>query len=297
METATPRPDAFASWLEGCRPVVEAALEQALEAGSVARAPQALREAVEYALLGPGKRVRPALVLLACEAEGGARERALPAAAAVEMIHAYSLAHDDLPAMDDDHLRRGRPTLHVRFGEALAILAGDALQTLAFETLARQEDAALAREQVRILAGASGAEGMVGGQVLDLAAEGTRGSWKVVEEIHRRKTGALLGACLELGAAAAGASSASWRPFGRAVGLLFQITDDLLDATAATEALGKTAGKDAHQGKATVVGALGLPEALRRAEALAGLARERLPAAAASGPLRDLPRFLLERCR
>ncbi len=228
-----------------------------------------LQEAMRYAVLAGGKRLRPLFVLGAALAAGGEPEAALPFAAAVEMIHAYSLVHDDLPAMDDDELRRGRPTVHVVHGEALAILAGDALQSLAFETLA---EAAVPPGRVvaalRILGRAAGARGMAGGQALDLLSEGLPATEELVARIDRLKTGALIAASFRLGAEAAGADpevAGRLEAAGAAAGLAFQVQDDILDATASTEQLGKTAGKDARQDKATWVAAVGLAEARRRA--------------------------------
>ncbi len=290
----------FGARLEELRPEVDAALAAALEEGSLRDAPVGLRDAVRAALLDGGKRVRPTLCLLACEAEGGERAAALPAAVALEMVHAYSLVHDDLPAMDDDALRRGRPTLHVSHGEALAILAGDALQALAFEVLAAQEDAVLARDQSSLLARAAGPAGMVGGQHLDLAAEGRPDAVGAdeVRDIHARKTGALLQAAFLLGARAAGADPEPWRAFGARVGALYQAVDDLLDAAGRGDALGKEAGRDAARGKATWVGVHGREGGLRAAAALADAARAELDRRSPPGrydALADLPRFLLAR--
>lgn len=249
---------------------VEDCLQAALppEGGPVSPLPEAMRHAV----LSGGKRLRPLLVLAACQACGGKKEDALPAALAIELIHTYSLIHDDLPAMDDDDLRRGRPTVHVAFDEATAILAGDALQTLAFEILSRAE---LPPErivhQVRTLAVASGVQGMCGGQQLDLLAEGQPATEELVIQIDHRKTGALLAAAFRLGAEAAGVSEVElqrWETIGRNVGMAFQIQDDLLDETATTEELGKTAGKDKTAGKVTWPAAVGREEAQRRADGL-----------------------------
>ncbi len=297
-----PASSPFAAWLDGSRGRVEDALERACARTSLAEGPPELARAVSHALLSGGKRVRPALALLACEAHGGEAEAALPAAVACEMIHAYSLVHDDLPCMDDDVLRRGQPTVHVAFGEATAVLAGDALLGLAFELLAEQEDAALARDQARLLARAAGPAGMVGGQQLDLEAEGRAGDTDAaaVAAIHAGKTAALLAVAFQLGARAAGADPASWRAYAEAVGLLFQATDDLLDATRTTAELGKTAGKDAACGKATLVSALGLEQAAAAAHDLgerAGAALAGLPVQRHRDLLADLPDFLLRRCR
>lgn len=238
--------------------------------------PRRLHAAVRYAALSPGKRVRPLLVLAACEAAGGDWRRALPAAAAVECVHAFSLVHDDLPAMDDDDYRRGRLTTHKKFGEALGILAGDALLALAFEVLVRLEVApARVAEAVGVLARAAGAGELVGGQALDLEAERRPVTAAQVRAIHLRKTGALLGASLVLGGIAGGATAARLRvldAIGTDLGLGFQIQDDLLNRESSLARLGKRSGSDEARGKATYPRAVG--EARARAEA-----RRRLQAA------------------
>lgn len=247
--------------LADLRPTIDAALSSACDFGD--GSPVELSEAIRYALLAPGKRLRPALVLIAAETCGGRIEDALPAAVAVEMIHAYSLIHDDLPAMDDDDLRRGRATTHIRFGEATAILAGDALQAEAFGHLARRvHDPGVAVGLIGELARASGASGLVGGQSDDLAAESLaiadfpspRAAREHLESIHRRKTGVLFTACVKMGAISAGADTAAMDAlsgFATAFGLAFQITDDVLDFTATDEQLGKRTQKDAERGKFT----------------------------------------------
>jgi geranylgeranyl pyrophosphate synthase len=239
-----------------------------------------LWDAMGYSLLAGGKRLRPLLALASCHAASGDAERALGPAASLEMIHAYSLIHDDLPAMDDDDLRRGQPTNHVVHGEAMAILAGDALHTLAFETLARAPLPADARaELVGLLARAAGAAGMAGGQALDILHEGGTFDEALVDRIHTMKTGALLVASFEMGAVAAGATDEARDELvaiGRATGLAFQIRDDILDETASTEALGKTAGKDRATGKATWPAVVGLEEAERRCANLLDEAARRL---------------------
>ena len=221
-----------------------------------------LAEAMRYAVLGGGKRIRPRLVYAAGRLGGAALETLDRAAAAVELIHAYSLIHDDLPAMDDDDLRRGRPTVHIRFDEATAILAGDALQALAFEVVAHASiDAAVVQQWVGLLASAAGTRGMVGGQVMDLAGERRTLGQDELEALHRRKTGALLHAAVMMGAAPANFADAERRHLSRfaaEIGLAFQIHDDVLDATGATEVLGKPQGSDAHQGKSTYVTLLGV---------------------------------------
>lgn len=301
----TPKTDAFAAWLQDVGPAIERALAQELDHLQRNAMAASLHQGIHYSLLGPGKRVRPALCLLACEAHGGARELAWPPAVALEAIHAYSLVHDDLPCMDDDALRRGRPTVHVAFDEATAVLVGDALQAFAFQVLSRQEPASHALAQVQCLAQAAGPMGMVGGQALDMEAEGKEATLATVLAMHRGKTGALLEASLELGALAAKVSSAQareWQPYGQAIGLLFQATDDLLDATASSEILGKTAGKDNAVGKATLAAVLGLDglrdliqQEVHRAQlALEALA---LPPSPAQRALAALPSFLACRTR
>lgn len=262
--------------------------------------PDRLKEAIRYSLLSPGKRLRPTLVLLAAEACGGTGEQALPAACAVEMIHAYSLIHDDLPAMDDDDLRRGRPTCHKAFDEATAILAGDALQALAFQVLAGEiESAEVAARCCAVLASAAGATALVGGQADDLAAEHFSGSLETLETIHRRKTGALIRASLLLGGIVAGAHErtlAALDEFGSRLGLAFQIVDDLLDVEGTTAALGKQAGKDSTRGKLTYPAVLGVDESRRRAEALLAEACAALaPLGSAAASLEALARRVLER--
>jgi len=264
------------AWLDHSRAWVEAEMERLVPPADAP--PTRLHEALRYALFGGGKRLRPALVRMLCEALGGTRDAAARPAVAVELIHTYSLVHDDLPCMDDDDLRRGRPTCHVVFGEALAVLAGDALQTCAFEVLAGG-DPATAAECVAVLAGAAGSRGMVGGQVLDLFEDGDRPARERVEAVHLLKTARLFAASAELGAIAAGADARRRErahAFGRAVGLLFQATDDLLDVTGDARTLGKTPGKDAALQKPTLVAALGVDGARGEAERLGEDARAAL---------------------
>jgi geranylgeranyl diphosphate synthase type II len=233
---------------------VDARLDQLLHGG-----PSRLEEAMRYAVLGGGKRLRPVLCLWTAELLAGAERNdalALDVACSLELLHTYSLVHDDLPCMDDDALRRGRPTVHVQFGEALAVLVGDALQSLAFETVLRAawDDAGRARDAALDLAVAAGARHLVGGQVLDLQAEGSAPDAQTVLDIHMGKTAALLRCSMLLGARVAAASSEQIERVARIgtdLGLAFQIIDDLLDETAASETLGKTAGKDREAGKAT----------------------------------------------
>ncbi len=247
---------------------VDAVLERVLSKAT--NVPGRLADAMRYAVLGGGKRIRPRLVYASGRLAGARTEVLDHAAAAVEFIHAYSLIHDDLPAMDDDDLRRGRPTVHVAFDEATAILAGDALQALAFETAcADGVGATVSSRWVRLLAHAAGAEGMVGGQVLDLDGETRRLDAAELEQLHRSKTGALLHAAVAMGAAAGNVSAAkadALDRFGAEIGLAFQIHDDVLDATVATEDLGKRQGADADRGKSTYVTVLGLETARKEAE-------------------------------
>ncbi|MHC4711856.1 MAG: polyprenyl synthetase family protein [Planctomycetota bacterium] len=223
-----------------------------------------LTEAMRYSVFAGGKRIRPALAIMMSEALGGRRGDVLPAACAIEMVHTYSLIHDDLPAMDDDDMRRGKPSSHKAFGEGTAILAGDALLTLAFEVAAGSPGASDPARICRELAKGAGPTGMVAGQVADLAAEGKPGTLDDLRYIHLRKTAALIRASARIGAVAAGAGEAEVTlagRFGETLGLLFQITDDILDETAESGALGKTAGKDAAAGKLTYPKVLGLEEA------------------------------------
>jgi geranylgeranyl diphosphate synthase type II len=245
-----------------------------------ARGPGPLGAAVRYAALSPGKRLRPLLALAACEAVGGPWRRALPAAAAIEAVHAFSLVHDDLPAMDDDDFRRGLPTTHKRYGEALAILAGDALLAFAFgeltELARRGLAAARAVEAVRRLAAASGAAELIAGQARDLEAEGRRVEERELRDIHLRKTGALFGAALALGGIAGGGRDQAVEALdqaGRHLGLAFQIRDDVLNVGSSLERLGKRPGTDTARGKATYPAVVGQARAKRRAAAHLHLAR------------------------
>jgi len=257
-----------------CRQRVEAALETFLPAADIH--PASLHRAMRYAVLDGGKRVRPLLVYAAGQACGAPEPALDAAAAAVELIHAYSLVHDDLPAMDDDALRRGKPTCHKAFGEAGAILAGDALQALAFQVLAEAPmpdvtDAARLA-MIETLARAAGSRGMVGGQAIDLAAVGRELDIAELEDMHIHKTGALIRASVLLGAACAANPDAGRRRaldrYAKAVGLAFQVQDDILDVTGQTGELGKTAGADRALGKPTYPALLGLSEARRRAQEL-----------------------------
>ncbi len=277
MDTRVNQPDAgqrcqsidLRAWSQERLERVERALERCVTAeppeGLDHGAPAALVQAMRYAVLGGGKRLRPLLVLAACESLQGHCGAALRAACAVELIHAYSLVHDDLPCMDNDVLRRGKPTVHVAFGESTALLAGDALQALAFELLTPDAtDAVPVAVQAhfcRLLARAAGSAGMAGGQAIDLASVGSRLTEKQLRDMHARKTGALLQASVLMGAACGVTTGAQWRAlqdFGTAIGLAFQVVDDILDVTADSATLGKTAGKDAAADKPTYVSVMGL---------------------------------------
>ncbi len=264
--------------------------------------PEALREAMRYSLLSDGKRLRAILVLLAAKAAGGSLDDALPAACAVEMVHAYSLIHDDLPAMDDDDLRRGKPTNHKVFGEAMAILAGDGLLTLAFDVLSREvRPGEVAARCTARLAAAAGPAGMVGGQVDDLQIEKCEGQLEELHSIHQRKTAALLCVSLELGALIAGADDATQEAlavYGRKLGLAFQITDDLLDVQGDESTVGKRVGKDSRRGKLTFPSLLGVEESKRQARELVDEAVKMVAPLGADGrTLADLARYVLERDR
>jgi farnesyl diphosphate synthase len=283
-------------------------VEDALSRWVGVDSPAQLGDAMRYAVLGGGKRLRPLLVLAAGEAVGGSAAAALRAACATELIHAYSLVHDDLPSMDNDVLRRGKPTVHVQFGEASALLAGDALQALAFELLTPDDEPEVTpRMQAtlcRLLARAAGSQGMAGGQAIDLASVGVMLDEARLREMHRLKTGALLQGSVEMGVACAATDVASGaaealRGYGAALGLAFQVVDDILDVTADSQTLGKTAGKDAAADKPTYVSLLGLDGA--RAEAAALLERS-LAALEGSGlddtrALRALAHMVVDRDR
>ncbi len=289
----------FSSWLEEVLTVFEPFLVAECES-RLCGTPPVMAEAIEVGLLSGGKRIRPALVLLGCEASGGDLNAALPAACAVEMMHAYSLVHDDLPSMDNDHLRRGQPTVHARFGEVAAILAGDALQSMAFGVLASQPNASMASSQASLLAEAVGPSGMVGGQFLDMENRSRNPLPGEVEAIHLGKTVALMVASLKMGVLTAAGNPDSWEKFARNLGLLFQATDDILDATALAEDLGKPAGRDKAKGKATLVACEGLEGAVKKATCLANEAARSLESIQPShrkAVLEDLTTYLLQRCR
>ena len=259
---------------------------------------------MRYAVLDGGKRLRPLLVLAACEAVGGEPEAALRAACAVELIHAYSLVHDDMPCMDNDVLRRGKPTVHVQFGEAMALLAGDALQALAFELLTPEDECVSAATQAtlcRMLARASGLQGMAGGQAIDLASVGKPLSSAGLHEMHRLKTGALLQISVLMGAACGSPLSPKGQlalsDYGAAMGLAFQVVDDILDVVADSSTLGKTAGKDAAQDKPTFISLMGLRNSQNYAQELLSqaLASLRTDELKNTGPLRALADKLVNR--
>ncbi len=306
---ATTPDAAFGGWARARQQHTESVLERRL-AGEVPGG-ERLAEAMRYAVLGGGKRVRALLAYAAGELAGAEQARVDAAAAALEMVHAYSLVHDDLPCMDDDDMRRGRPSCHVAFGEATALLAGDALQALAFRQLADLPDPGRA---LATLADAAGVLGMVAGQQIDLDATGRTQAVGALEAMHRLKTGALIRAAVLLGAQAGSAApgpaacaaqgdgpreaalEAALERYAAAVGLAFQVVDDILDAEASTESLGKTAGKDAADGKSTYVTAWGLDAARARAQALRADAHRALePFGAPARRLGDIADWIVER--
>jgi geranylgeranyl diphosphate synthase type II len=283
--------------------LIDAALDQYLPREK--ERPQSIHRAMRYSLFAGGKRVRPMLVLAACEAVGGGIDKAMPAACAIEMIHTYSLIHDDLPAMDNDDLRRGRPTSHKVYGEAIAILAGDGLLTQSFKVISDPRFAADLGATVRLaviheIATCAGTYGMVGGQVVDMESEGKPDmDLPTVQYIHTRKTGALIKASVVAGALLGSADDtqlAAIRRYGKAVGLAFQIADDILDIEGTTDEIGKDAGSDQARGKATYPAVMGLVAAKQEAQAVmdeAMLALE--PLGAAAEPLREIARYIVER--
>ena len=275
-------PEALARYLEERRLQVDEALGRYLPEAS--DHPKEIHEAVRYSVFAGGKRLRPILVLAAAEAAGGQVEHALPAAAAIELIHTYSLIHDDLPAMDDDDFRRGRPTCHMVYGEALAILAGDALLTQAFILLSGEPSSIRADAVVRLrvineIAQAAGSRGMVGGQVVDILQEDREVDLATLLYLHTHKTGSLIRACLRVGGIISSAGSEQMEAltrYGDRIGLAFQIVDDILDLEGSLQALGKRAGSDLRKKKATFPGLLGLEESRQRARSLVGEAKHAL---------------------
>ena len=290
-----------ASRMQRDRRLVDATLRRFLpRPGSV---PLTVRRAMAYSLFPGGKRLRPILAIIACRALGGRVADVLPAGAAIEMIHTYSLIHDDLPALDNDDLRRGRATSHRVFGEAMAILAGDALLTHAFEIAASHPAggrlAARKVRAIRLLARAAGVTGMIGGQVMDLEAEGRPYTYGTLLRIHRGKTGSLISAAAQIGGIMAGGRPDDLRAlsvYGDHVGLAFQIIDDILDREGSTDRLGKTTGKDARARKATYPALLGIEESRRRARAAARRAERAIARLGRRGrPLAGLARFIVDR--
>ena len=272
----------FDRWVETSLAAFEASLDDLVPAN----APAGLGEAMRYAVLGGGKRLRPLLVMASCAAVGGDGFAAMRAACAVELIHAYSLVHDDMPCMDNDVMRRGKPTTHVAYGEAQAMLAGDAMQALAFEVLTPLDSEggiapALQARLCALLARASGYDGMAGGQAIDLASIGKTLDETTLRDMHRRKTGVLLQASVMMGAACGPASvqaTQALADYGAALGLAFQVVDDILDVTQESHVLGKTAGKDQHANKPTYVSVLGMAAAQALAEQLRAEAKSALAA-------------------
>ncbi len=285
--------DDFSRWVRERQQDVEHALERWVSDDS----PAGLGSVMRYAVLDGGKRLRPLLVMAAAEAVAGDPAAALRAAVAVELIHAYSLVHDDMPCMDDDVLRRGKPTVHVKYGEARAMLAGDAMQALAFEVLTPDEGMSplLMSTLVRLLARASGHDGMAGGQAIDLASVGRKLDETALRDMHRRKTGVLLQASVMMGAACGSPDARALQAlsdYGATIGLAFQVVDDVLDVTQDSQVLGKTAGKDVDQNKPTFVSLLGLDAAQEyahdlRDQAHVALARSGLGQAAYLACLAD----------
>ncbi len=289
----------LASYLTGCAKEVDRALDQLLPRASAK--PATIHRAMRYSLFAGGKRMRPVLCLAAAEACGGRRADALPAACAVECVHTYSLVHDDLPCMDDDDLRRGRPTSHRVFGEGVAVLAGDALLTRAFEILAGAQPAARhpVAAMIRELAVASGSRQLIAGQVADLEGESRPATRAQLRFIHERKTAAMIEASLRLGGMSANATPArlaALTDFGRSLGLAFQVIDDILDVTQTSEKLGKSAGKDAAAEKATYPAVMGIEASRREARRLTEAATRALrPLGARAATLRAIGDHLLAR--
>ena len=287
----------FAAWMGAIQARVEEALKRSLPGPQ--HAPARLHEAMRYATLEGGKRVRPLLAFAAGELTGADPRRLESAACAVEMIHAYSLVHDDLPCMDDDVLRRGKPTVHVEFDEATAMLVGDALQAQAFQLLSETvlaDDPRVQLDMMKMLALAAGSRGMAGGQAIDLDSTGKTLSQAELEYMHVRKTGALISVSVKLGALCGGPCPAALEQYAHRVGLAFQVVDDVLDAEASTATLGKTAGKDSKHGKPTYVSAMGAPRAKAFAEELRRGAQDALaPFGARALRLQQLADFVVLR--
>ncbi len=291
------------SYLKERCTIVDEALERHLPRES--ELPVSVHRSMRYSVFAGGKRIRPVLMLASCEAVGGTPDLALPAACAMEMIHTYSLIHDDLPAMDDDDFRRGRPTNHKVFGEAIAILAGDALLTEAFILMSSPEYAAKVGASrllpvIQEIGFCAGSRGMVGGQVVDMESEGQKDiDLATVQYIHTHKTGALMKASVKAGAILGGAEGdalAAMTRYGEAIGLAFQIADDILDIEGTTEQIGKDAGSDQARGKATYPAVMGLADSKRRAQELVEIALESLaPFGEKAEPLREIARYIVSR--
>ena len=284
------------SYLEEKRELIDSELARVLP--SEEEDPAILHKAMRYSVLSGGKRIRPILCLAAAASVGGTEAAAVLPAIAVELLHAYTLIHDDLPCMDDDDLRRGKPSLHVAFGEANAILAGDALQALAFECAARVPEGVAADEMVLELARAAGSSGVVGGQVEDLASEGATPDAGILERIHRRKTASLFAAAVRMGGLAGGAGRkqlAALTRYGESLGFAFQIADDLLNTTSTSDELGKAAGSDAERGKLTAVTVDGEDGARRRAKEMIKTAIAALEGLGEREPLMAIAEFVVNR--
>lgn len=289
-------------YLHNCSVSVDQALDRWLPA--VNHLPHSVHQAMRYSVFAGGKRLRPILMIAACEAVGGSAQQVMHAACALEMIHTYSLVHDDLPAMDDDDFRRGRPTNHKVYGEATAILAGDALLTEAFRLLANAEanqsiPPATALRVIEIIAQYAGSQGMVGGQIVDMESEGQEIDFPTLEYIHTHKTGGLILASVQAGALLGGSNEdqfAALTRFGGAAGLAFQIADDILDIVGDQSEIGKDVGSDQARGKATYPAMLGLAEARQRANELCDIAVESLtPLGANAETLQELARYIIDR--
>jgi geranylgeranyl diphosphate synthase type II len=289
-------------YLQNRSALVDRALERWMPGEDVL--PRSLHQAMRYSVFAGGKRLRPILMIAACESLGGHAGQVLHAACAMEMIHTYSLIHDDLPAMDDDDYRRGRPTNHKVYGEATAILAGDALLTEAFRTLAdteanRSVPPATVIKVIELVARYAGSQGMVGGQVVDMESEGKEIDFPTLEYIHTHKTGGLILASVQVGALLGGANDsqvAAIKRFGGAAGLAFQIADDILDVVGDQQHLGKNVGSDQARGKATYPAQLGLDEARQRADELCGIAISALaPLGQSAEILQELARYIVNR--